>query len=243
MMRKLGILFTILLTIFFIYVLAKNIIVRVTLEKLVETALGVKVKVDDFDVSFLGHHLRAEGITIENPSGFKNGEFAYINTVNIICNPFDYITDRKITIYFLGVDIDKINIIKDENGDVNLKDFKILHRTDEGQPHFRVDIFQLSLKDVYYIDYSRPSSPRVKQYKIDMKNYAFENINSFEDVTHIVVWKALANTGIGKAINYTVAPLANNVKDVVFVGTRTTGSIIKGIFSLPSLFKRNNNNN
>lgn len=241
MMRKLGIIFTILLTLFFIYLLAKNIIVRVTLEKLVENALGVKVRVEDLDVSFLGHHLRAEGVTIENPDGFGEEEFAYIPEINMICNPYDYIKDRKITIYFLGVNIEHINIIKNSDGDANLKEFKILHRTDDDRPHFRVDIFQLSLQDVFYIDYSKSSKPRVKQYKIDIKNYAFENINSFEDVTHIIVWKALANTGIGKAINFTVVPLANNVKDVVFVGTRTTGSIIKSIFSLPSLFKRHGN--
>lgn len=238
MMKTLGIIFLILIVFFIIFVIGKNVIVRITLEKLIERELGVNISMRDIDVSLFCNHIRIEDLTIYNPPGFQKKEFAFIPLINITGDPLEYFRDGHITIFFLGLNIERINIIKEEKDRVNLKEFKILERKEDARPLFSIDIFKLSLQDVYYIDYSKSSTPQTKRYNIDIQDYAFQNLNSFEDVVHLVVLKAISSTNIGKAINYTVAPLANNVKDIVFVGTRTIGDTLKGIFSLPFLFKK-----
>lgn len=222
------------------YATFKNFFVARLLESQSEALLGVNIVIKKLDISFLANYLRIEGLTIENPPGFGEKEFAYIPSMAIACHPLDYLKNKEIKIYFLGLDIDHINIIKNKQGLVNLKTINPImnqNNNDAGDNKFSVEIFRLNLKDVYYFDYQSGKALKPKVYNVNIKNTLFSNLNNPNDIVDLVVLKILSNTAIGQLINMSIAPVANDVKDVVVLTGKVVTDSIKGVFHIPSFIK------
>jgi len=237
-MKRLLIIIFIFLVIFFAFVATKNIVVNKLLDMFLEKELEVNINIRDLDVSLLGGHIRIEGLTIDNPQGFPKREFVYIPSLEIVCNPFEYLKTKKLYVYFLDLNIERINIIKNEDGTINLKQFKVLERKESNTPPFLlIDMFRLRLDDVYFIEYSLHHKPILKRYNVNIKDIGFGNLNSFEDVVKLIVLKIISQTDIGKLINISIAPFVEDTKDIILLTGKTIKDTLKGIFGLPFIFK------
>lgn len=228
---------------------SKHLLVKKLLIGGLEKKLGLKIHYDDLDVALLAGHIRIEGLTIENPAGFEKRELAQVPLLQIICNPIEFIRTRKLIVYLMDLTIDNITIIKNADGAVNLKEIKLAEgfQAKAIAKSFLVEIFKFTLRDVYYIDYTHLTSngqPLIKRYRVNIADLAYGNLDSFDDIVHLIELKILSQTGIGKVIGMTIAPLSEGLSDVVIVSGKSVKDVMGGVWGVLGLpmkmFKHHN---
>ncbi|MCF7872861.1 MAG: hypothetical protein K9L80_01470 [Candidatus Omnitrophica bacterium] len=240
--------FFILIVIIFLFIGLKNIILGRILEDAIEKAYGLEIAVGDLDVSFTGSHARMKNVTIYNPPQFKKRELAFLPVVNIYFRPLEYFSTKKFKVYFLNVEIDRLTIIKNENRNINLKvldQLRIEKQKELGkdlieikEPNkLEIEMLHLVIADVYYIDNTRPERQIVKRYNLDF-DQGFQNVDSFEDIGHLITYNIISQTKLGKTLDITITPLAENVKDIVVLPGKIATSTLKSVFGLPFIFKK-----
>lgn len=242
-----GIIFLVLAVILVVtFIITKRLKIGKIVEKQIEQSLGINVSIEKIEFSPLLAHVGLSGITIYNPAGFEERELAYIEAIHLVFDPIEIITSKKPNIYILGLNLKRLNIIKNRQGKVNLEEINSLG--DEGagikdKTPFYFDVLVLTVGQVRFVDYSG-SNKKEHIYPIGIKNATFVNLRDEQDVVRMVVLKAIENTDIGKLINLRIIPVVSQIGDTFNSawGTAKTGAKSAwGIAILPFnlLFGRN----
>lgn len=213
----------------------KHLKIKDIVEHQIEESLGIKVTINRVEFSPLLAHIALEGITVHNPVRFVEKEMAFINAIHLLIDPLELVVSKKPMIYVLAVDLERLNIIKNKDGCVNIKEIfpiKDDMATNEGDAPIRFGELVLSVGEVNYIDHA---SAKVQKFKIGMKNQTFIDLKDENDVIRLIVYKAIENTDVGKLINLTIMPVFSQVSNTVgaFWGAAKTGA--KGMEEIAAL--------
>jgi hypothetical protein len=233
-----GIIFLILVFILVAsFIITKHLKIREIVEKQIEQSLGIDVSIEKIEFSPLLAHIGLSGITIYNPAGFEERELAYIEAIHLVFDPIEIITSKKPNIYVLGLNLKRLNIIKNRQGKLNLEEINSLRDENAGikdKTPFYFDVLVLTVGQVRFIDYSG-SNKNEHVYPIGIKNAAFVNLRDEQDVVRMVVSKAIENTDIGKLINLKIIPVVSQIGDTFNSawGTAKTGA--KGAWGIATL--------
>ncbi len=242
-----GIIF-ILLTILLIasFIIIKHLKIKEIVESQIEQTLGIEVSIDKIEFSPLLTHVGLSGITIHNPADFEEEELAYIKAMHFVIDPIEIITRKKPNIYLLGINLERLNIIKNKEGKVNMEEINPLRDKDaaiQDKTPFYFDVLVLSVGQVRFVDYTG-AHKKDNIYIIGIKNAAFVNLINEQDVIRLIVTKAIENTDIGKLINLKIVPVVsqigdtfNSAWDTAKIGTKGAWGIISLPFNL--LFGKN----
>lgn len=219
------------------FAVIKHLKIGEIVEKQIEQSLGIDVSIEKIKFSPLLAHIGLSGITIYNPVGFEEKELAYIEAIHFVCDPIEIITSKKPNIYVLGVNLKRLNIIKNKEGKVNLEEVNPLKNRDaaiQDKTPFYFDMLVLSVGQVRFVDYSG-SGKKEHVYPIGIKNAAFINLTNEQDVVRMVVSRAIENTDIGKLINLKIIPVVSQIGDTFNSawGTAKTGA--KGVWGIAIL--------
>lgn len=217
--------------------IVKHLRIKEIVEDKIEDALGINVTIDKLDFSPLLAHIAANGITVHNPRGFIESELAYISSIHFVFDPIEILTQEKPNIYLFTLEIDRLNIIKNKEGKVNIKEIIPVAGEDSAQKAevpFYFDVFVLSIGEVKYIDYTGGVKKEHK-YPIGIKDAAFVGLKDTDEVVKMVVYKALENTDIGKLINLAVVPVVSQITNTANAawGAAKTGA--KGAWEIATL--------
>ena len=219
-------------------VIIKHLKIKEIVEGQIEQSLGIDVSIDKIEFSPLLAHVWASGVTIHNPSDFEEKELAYIEAIHFVFDPIEIITSKKPNIYLLGLNLKRLNIIKNKQGKVNLEEINSLGNENaalQDKTPFYFDVLVLCVGNVRFVDYSGPKKNE-HIYPIGIKDAAFINLKDEQDVVRVIVAKAIENTDIGKLINLKIIPVVSQIGDTFNSawGTVKTGAKgARGIIKLP----------
>ncbi len=216
---------------------AKHIKIKGIIENEIEQSLGINVTIGDITFSPLMAHVGLKRVTIHNPEGFVEDELAYIEYLHFVFDPIEIFSRLKPNIYLMAIDLKRLNIIKNKDGKINLKELipvKDGTSVQDTQPPFYFDVLVLSIGEVKYIDDSAPVRKETK-YTIGIKDAAFVGLTDENAVVKMIVYKAIQNTNIGKLINLTVTPVFSAISDTVDSAWSTAKIGSKGIWEIGTL--------
>jgi len=233
-----GIIF-ITLVIFLIasFFMIKHLKIKEIVENQIEQSLGIKVSIKKIEFSLTLSHIGVNGITVYNPSGFAEDELAYIEAIHFVFDPLEIITSKKPTVYLLGLNLKRLNIIKNKNGKVNLEEVNPLKDKDAAvrdKMPFYFNVLVLSVGEVRFIDYSGPER-KEHTYPIGIKNAAFVNLMNEQEVVKMIIFKAIENTDIGKIINLKIIPVMTQINDTFNAAWGTAKLGAKGAWGIATL--------
>lgn len=220
------------------FVVIKHLRISKIVESQIEQSLGINVSINKIEFSPLLAHVWASGVTIHNPSDFQEDELAYIDVIHFVFDPIEIITRKQPNIYLLGLDLKRLNIIKNKDGKVNIEEINPLKDKDatlKDKTPFYFDLLVLSVGQVRLVDYSGPKKTE-HIYLIGVKNATFVNLKDEQDVVRLIVTKAIENTDIGKIINLKIIPVVSQINDTFSsaLSTAKTGAkSIRAIVKLP----------
>jgi hypothetical protein len=213
--KKSAILLTTAVLIVFFF-LAKDIIVRIILERTVESLSGLRISMDSVNVGVLNTSVRVRGLTIFNPASFPDKMMARINHLYV-----DYdITSglrREIHIRDMIFDVGLVNVVKNAKGENNLNSLKVVKSLEEidkgkkaknGLPRIRIDRLHLKGDKVVYKNYAAAPYPAVTEFecKVDER---YENITNPYQLVSLIVSRSLVRTSPSTIIGFDLAPLQN----------------------------------
>lgn len=234
-----GIVCLIVCVLFFVFFsVFKHIKIKDIIEHEIEKQLGIHITIQKLEFSPLLTFIRAEGVTIHNPAGFDERELAYISSINLLWDPVEVMVNKKPAIYLTALNLVRLNIIKNRQGRVNIKELvpvKGESVSQKDETPFYFDILMLSVGDVNYIEYG-VNVKKTRKFTIGIKDQVFTNVKDEDAVVRLVIYKAIQNTDIAKLIDLAISPITSGVSDTINSawGTAKTGvRSVVGIVSLP----------
>ena len=79
----------------------------------------------------------------------------------------------------------------------------------------------------------------VNRYVIDIDNVAFKNVDSFNDITSLVIYAVVFKTKLGKTLNISTSAY-ENIKNVVILPGKTVESATRGILGWRKILQSSN---
>jgi uncharacterized protein involved in outer membrane biogenesis len=200
-----------------VLVAGRNIITKIAVEKGVESAMGLPLKIKKIDLGLAKTHVGIEGLKIFNPEGFPKEAMFHASEIFVDYN-LGAIIKGKIHLEDVRLNFDEFVIVKNKEGKTNLEALK--PKAKEGQtskgpakkddsgakksPQIQIDHLSIKIGKVVYKDYSQGGDPVIKEYVVNIS----EEINDVTDPNSLmgfIASKALAKTALASLGDFDIS--------------------------------------
>lgn len=227
--------FVIVIAVVLIFVVAKDSIIKVSVEKGVQAVTGLKLGISSMRVRIFAGNVGIRGLKLYNPKGYPDAVMLDMPEIYVDYN-LKEIIDGTIYLNEMKIDMKEFVVVKNAQGELNLDALKVVKEEKSGEevppeekaasevPPMQIDLLQLKVGKVIYKDYSVGEKPKVHEYDINL-NETFRNIDDPNKLVSIIVVKALMNTTIAKLTNFDIEPLKGMASDTLATAQKAIGSI------------------
>jgi hypothetical protein len=201
-MKKLGTVFLIVFVAVFVISLAKDVIIKISVEKGTELVTGLQLKMQGFSASILRQVVGIRHLRLYNPRGYPDRVMLHMPEIYL-----DYdlgaITKGVIHVEEMRMDMKEFTVVKNEKGELNLDSLKVVQAEKQGSapeardkgkaPEIQIDNLELKIGKVIYKDYSGGRTPSVREFNVNLSE-KYQNITNPYSLVSLIVVKALMNT-------------------------------------------------
>lgn len=222
-MRKLFIILAVILVTIFAIGLAKDAIVKASVEKGVELVTGLKLSIRSIHVGVLKTVVDIKGLRLANPPGFVDRTMADIPEIYVHYD-LPAVMGGKIHLPEARLILKEFVVVRNERGELNLNALRTVQAQKEGKspsqmaagkaPEIMIDRLSLSIGKVVYKDYSRGGSPYIREFNINL-NESYTNVDDPYKLANLIVVKALMDTSIAGLANFDLRGLQSTVGDTL----------------------------
>jgi len=238
-MKKLFLfLLIIVLATLLVFFVAKNFIVKIAVEKLVETTTGLPLTIKHLDINIPATTVNINDLVLMNPRGYR--ERIMIDMPEIYVD-YDLraIIKGEIHLKEARIYLKEFIVVKNRKGDLNLSAFKSVKKTRRPKkiekkgkaPKLQIDLLELKVGKVIYKDYSGGGAPTVKEFNVNIHE-KFRNIDDPDKFVNLVIAKALSKTSIARLADFDLAALHASLRDIVSLNARKViddvGQVLNG---------------
>jgi len=223
-----------ILAILLVLSFAKDMIVKVSVEKGVQVVTGLPLKIRGFNVGIIKTLVGIKDLRLFNPKGYKDKIMLDMPEIYV-----DYdlpaIFKGKIHLQEMRINMKQFTVVKNENGELNLDSLKVVQAQKEGKkpqektakeggkaPEIQIDSLKLKIGKVIYKDYSRGGAPSVKEFNINLDE-EYENITDPYSLVSLIIVKTLMNTTIASLTNFDLGGLKGTVSDTLASAQKVMG--------------------
>jgi len=225
-----------------VFVVGRNVIVKIAAEKGVQAATGLPLKIKKLDIGLAKTHIGINDLSLLNPKGFKDKVMFHAPEIFVDYN-LGAILTGKIHIEDIRLDFDQFVVIKNKEGKLNVealkpkkgagkqiqKEEKKKGKTAKGKaPKIQIDHLSLKVGKVVYKDY-QAGDPSVKEYNVNIS----EEMNDVTDIQALIgqiAGRAAAKAGLASLTGLDV----NAMKEAVDVDAlKGTAESLKKSIKLP----------
>lgn len=221
-MKKLLVFVTFLLIVVIAVVLAKDVLVKVSIEKGVELVTGLKLEMDRVRVGIFRPVIDIAGFLLLNPQGFTDRTMIDMPEIYVRYD-LPTIIGGKIHLPEVRLTLKEFLVVKNAKGELNLDTLKTVQaqKTEKApsqkssgkMPPIKIDLLKLSVGKVIYKDYSKGGTPSIKEFNINLDE-SYTNVEDPYTLASLIVVKALMNTSIAALTNFDLKGLQGSVSEV-----------------------------
>jgi hypothetical protein len=223
-MKKVMVFLAVVVLVFFVLVLARNVIIKTTVESGVSLVTGLHLSIKKINVGIMKTALKIDGLKIYNPKGYEEKIMLDMPVVYV-----DYalkdILKGKMHLTYVIINLREFNVVKNKNGEVNLNSLKVIQ---EGQkketkpavkktgkaPEFQLDNLELKVGKITFKDYSKGAEPSVNSFEFNLDE-KHQNIKHPELIIALIVQKAFLKASIAKISGFDLGDVEGTVSGVV----------------------------
>ena len=234
-MKKRYLILIIILCVFLVLIIGKNMVIKHVLAGGVKTLTGLKMHIDKTDVGVFSTKIALEGLTLYNPKDFPDKVMIEMPELYV-----DYdlgaMFKKNVHLSELRINLKEFVVVRNKDGLLNLDSLKVVKETkqESAQPDkkvkkakpdgsFQIDVMSLKIDKVIFKDYSVGDKPKITEYPVNI-NEKFTNINDPKKVANVIIVKAVLNTAIGRLTSFDVNALATSASDTLKGATKIVGS-------------------
>ncbi len=190
-------LFVLLIVLIVALALAKDAIVKAIVERQVRQHTGMDVKIGQLNLSVISPVIRIRDFKLYNPPEFGGVPFLDVPELHIEFDRSDLFY-RELHITLLRLRVAELDVVRNESGRTNLVLFsgKAAAAKPKRASDFQfkgVDVLNLSLGKLRFIDLKDPSASR--ELRLDVDNRIMKNVKTPADFTGLLLWLWLRNGG------------------------------------------------
>lgn len=218
-MKKFSTILVILLVVIIVVAFAKDLIIKTSVEKGVEIVTGLKLNIGSLKVGVLKPVVDIKNLKLLNPANFP--EKTMVDMPEIYVNyDLPAIMGGKIHLPEVRLALREFVVVKNAKGELNLDTLKNIQAQKTGKapagkaPEIQIDVLKLSIGKVIYKDYSRGSTPSVREFDVNL-NESYTNVNNPYTLASLIVVKALMNTSIASLTHFDLKGLQGSVGGVL----------------------------
>lgn len=184
-------------------VLAKDAIIRGTVERQIRAQAGMDVKIGKFSVGLLSPVVTIENFKLYNTTEFGGAPFLDIRELHL---EYDRaaLAGRKLHVTLLRLDLAELNVVKNDTGRTNLVTLQSqpqpAARVDEIQ-FAGIDVLNLSVGKVHFLDLKDQRLNR--EFRPNMQNQIFKNVRTSGDFFGVLafIWMRSGGGFMGLTAN------------------------------------------
>ncbi len=133
----------------------------------------------------------------------------------------------------MRLDLKEFYVIKNAGGELNIDSLKAIQSGNGKQGakqdiKFMIDELDLKIGKVIYKDYTKGASPSVKEFNVGIEEH-YTNIDNPYAFASLVVFKALANTGVASMANFDLSGLRAVSSEAMTSAKETVKQAAEGI--------------
>ncbi len=238
-----AIVFAVIIALFF----GKNIIVKTSVTAGVKAMTGLRLRIGSMNVGVFKSLIGINELHLHNPEGFGDDLMVDIPEIYVDYNLGAFF-EGKTHLEEVRLHLKEFVVVKNEAGELNLNVLKAVKEAeeeieaeeraeeDEGEeqqaamPDIQIDLLDLKIDKVIYKDYSKGTSPNVKEYNVNIDE-KYENISDAKSFDRLIIVKALKNTAIARLTNFNIGKLqegiSGTVKKTAEIAKKARGKIIE----------------
>jgi len=188
-----------------VVVLGRNVLVKYGAPIGAKIGAGVGMSIGNVDIALTKPRIELDNINIKNPKGFPKGNMAEVSQIYLDCRLREFLKN-KIYINEVHFYLNKIEIIKNKNGEFNFKKLTQAKEKSEGKPkpeekpkpkgkkkELQIDILKLKIGKVVYKDYSAGTEPKVTEFNIKLDR-EYKNITNPAMIGSLIFSEIMMNT-------------------------------------------------
>jgi hypothetical protein len=222
-MKKLVNVLIVVLVVIFVSLLAKDLIVKISVEKGTQIVTGLKLNIGRLDVGIFKPVISIKNLKLFNPGGFPDKIMIDMPEIYVKYD-LPAIIGGKVHLPEVRLALKEFVVVKNSKGELNLNSLKSVQAQKEGKapaekaagkaPDIQIDKLSLNIGKVIYKDYSKGGSPSVKEYNVN-HNEVYTNVNNPYTLASLIVVRALISTPVAGLANFDLKGLQGSVSDAM----------------------------
>lgn len=230
-MKKLGIVVGVIVVIFVLLLVFKNMLIKFAIEEATKKATGLELTIETMDVSFLAAKVDVTEMRLLNPAGFPDRVMIDIPKFLVDVELASLFKQRK-HVETLELNLNELMVERNKERKLNIDALTALgQKKQEGKkpveqkeakqegkaPQVTIDKLILKIGKVTYKDYSLGETPFTKTFNIGI-NEVFRNVTDLNELVKLIIVRALEGTGIAQLANFDLGSLKADVGDILQTG-------------------------
>jgi len=229
-MKKLGVTILIVLVLLMILISAKNFIAKAALLTGVKAITGLNLSIKSMNVGIFRSLVGVNELRLYNPPEFTDRIMVDVPEIYIDYDLVAFLK-KKVHLEEVRLNLEEFLVIKNEKGMLNLDALKVVQakkkekafqeRERAKMPEIKIDELRLKIGRVIYMDYSRGSPPKIREFNINIDE-RYKNITDPYTFAGLIVAKALMNTTIASLAEFDLNSLKDGLSETL-KGATTLG--------------------
>ena len=200
--------------------LAKDLIIKVVVEKGVEVVTGLRLSTGSFNVGIFRPVVSIKNLKVYNPKGFEDPLMVDAPEIYVDYDLLSMIGGNA-HLKEVRFNLAQFTVVKNRAGQLNLDALKLVAAQKQGKPsatkagkapQIRIDKLSLKIGKVVYKDYSSGGAPSVREFNVNIDE-TYTNIDNPATLVSLIVVKALMNTSIANLANFDISGLSGSISD------------------------------
>jgi uncharacterized protein involved in outer membrane biogenesis len=222
-MKKLLSVFLVVVVLISVVLLAKDFIIKASVEKGVELVTGLKLNIASLHVGLFKPVARIKNLKLLNPAGFPDKSMIDMPEIYVSYD-LPAIIGGKVHLPECRLALKEFVVVKNAKGELNLDALRMVQTKKAVQqpsqkapgkaPQIKIDLLKLSIGEVIYKDYSKGGEPVVKKYSINL-NESYTNITDPYALANLIVVKALSGTSIAGLTGFDLKGMQKEAADAL----------------------------
>jgi hypothetical protein len=222
-----AIVFAILIALF----IGKNMIIKTSVTTGVKAMTGLKLSIGSMNVGVFKSLMGINELKLHNPQGFEDDLMIDLPEIYVDYNLGAFM-GGKAHLEEVRLNLKEFIVVKNANGQLNLDSLRVVQSaedekgkeegTEKGDdekektkmPDIQIDLLELKIDRVIYKDYSKGTSPKVKEFNVNIDE-RYENITDPQSFVRLIIVKALKNTTIASLANFDIGKLQKGLTETV----------------------------
>jgi hypothetical protein len=216
------------LVVIFALSLAKDLIIKVSVEKGVGIVTGLPLKMSGFRAGIINTLVDIKGLVLSNPQGFKDRTMMDAPEIYVRYD-LPAVIGGKIHLPEVRINVKEFVVVKNEKGELNLDSLKSIQSQKKGKqapagkaPQIQIDSLELKIGKAVYKDYSGGGAPSVMEFPVNI-NERYTNITDPNTLVALIAFKAMMNTTIASLTNFDIGGLKGTLGNTLAGAQKLAG--------------------